>query len=329
VKTALSDFEGYLRNERQVSEHTLRNYMSDLEQFNAFLCKAMPHVRGPEAVDTLALRTYLGYMHQKGISKASVMRKLSALRAFFRFLHREGRVASNPARVLHTPRQIKKVPRVLSEAESVLLVEAPALPMKTRPHGKTNRLAQLRDRALLELLYATGLRASEAVGLNLEGLLLREGIVRVWGKGKKERIVPFGEPAARAIEAYLSVRPDSGTLGPSSPLFCNLKGGRLSSRSLQRTVEKYAKLAPMDKDASPHTLRHSFATHLLARGADLRAIQELLGHESLSTTQKYTHVAASQLKAVYDSAHPRAHRRPEEKAAPSAAVEVETTGDKT
>lgn len=328
MKTALSDFEGYLRDERRVSAHTLRNYLSDLEQFRAFLAMTMPHVRGPEAVDTLALRTYLGFLHQKGISKASVMRKLSALRAFFRFLHREGRVPSNPARVLHTPRQIKKVPRVLSETESVLLIEAPALPRETGQRTQTKLLSQVRDRALLELLYATGMRASEAVGLDMEGLLLREGIVRVWGKGKKERIVPFGEPAARAIEAYLSLRPDSPTLGPSSPVFCNLKGGRLTSRSLQRIVEKYAKLAPMDKDASPHTLRHSFATHLLARGADLRAIQELLGHESLSTTQKYTHVATAQLKAVYDSAHPRAHRQPTAESEPNPAVEVETTGEK-
>ena len=309
MKTALNDFERYLRDERQVSAHTLRNYLSDLEQFRAFMQTTMPQVGGPEAVDTLVLRTYLGYLHQRGISKASVMRKLAALRAFFRFLHREGRVPANPAKVLHTPRQIKTVPRVLSEAESVSLVEAPAAPSDEGPRSEAQLLARLRDGALLELLYATGMRASEALGLDMEGLLLKEGIVRVWGKGKKERIVPFGEPAARAVEAYLAARPDFAALAPASPVFCNLKGGRLTSRSLQRIVEKYAKLAPMDKDASPHTLRHSFATHLLARGADLRAIQELLGHESLSTTQKYTHVAATQLKAVYDSAHPRAHRR--------------------
>lgn len=312
MKAALTDFQRYLRDERQVSAHTLRNYLSDLEQFFSFLGSAMPQLKGPEAVDTLVLRTYLGYLHQRGISKASVMRKLAALRAFFRFLHREGRVPSNPAKVVHTPRQIKKVPRVLSEAESVCLVEAPSAPPDAGPRSQAQLLARLRDRALLELLYATGMRASEAVGLDMEGLLLKEGIVRVWGKGRKERIVPFGEPAARAVEAYLAARPDSAALGPASAVFCNLKGGRLTSRSLQRIVEKYATLAPMDKDASPHTLRHSFATHLLARGADLRAIQELLGHESLSTTQKYTHVAATQLKAVYDSAHPRAHRRPAE-----------------
>jgi integrase/recombinase XerC len=312
VRSALGDFEKHLRDERRVSEHTLRNYLSDLEQFASFLASAMPGVRRPEEVDTLALRTYLGYLHQKGISKASVMRKLAALRTFFRFLHREGRVASNPAKALHTPRQVRKVPRVLSEAESVALVEAP-------PSPEDHSLAGLRDRALLELLYATGMRASEVVGLDMERLLLSDRIIRVWGKGRKERVVPFGEPAARAVEAYLAARPDAGALGPASPVFCNLKGGRLTSRSLQRIVEKYLKIAPMDKDASPHTLRHSFATHLLSRGADLRAIQELLGHESLSTTQKYTHVAASHLKAVYDSAHPRARRSgaaPEEEKAP-------------
>ncbi len=301
MKAALGDFERHLRDERRVSEHTLRNYLSDLQQFAAFLASAMPDVKRPGEVDTLALRTYLGYLHQRGVCKASVMRKLAALRTFFRFLHREGRVGSNPARALHTPRQVKKVPRVLTEEESAALVEAP-------PSPEDHSLAGLRDRALLELLYATGMRASEVVGLDMERVFLSDRIIRVWGKGRKERVVPFGEPAARALEAYLAARSDAGALGPASPVFCNLKGGRLTSRSLQRIVEKYLKLAPMDKDASPHTLRHSFATHLLSRGADLRAIQELLGHESLSTTQKYTHVAAAQLKAVYDSAHPRARR---------------------
>ena len=305
MKSAIADFGRYLREERRVSEHTLRNYLSDLEQFQAFLASAFGSPARPEDMDTLTLRTYLGYLHQHGISKASVMRKLAALRTFFRFLHREGRVTSNPAKALHTPRQIKKVPRVLSEEETACLLEAQAIP-------PAKGLAVLRDKALLELLYATGMRAAEVVGLDVERLYLSERIVRVWGKGKKERVVPFGEHAAAALEAYLAARPDGRSLKPTSPVFCNLKGGRLTSRSLQRVVEKYVKLAPMDKDASPHTLRHSFATHLLARGADLRAIQELLGHESLSTTQKYTHVAATRLKAVYDSAHPRARRRPKD-----------------
>ncbi len=304
MKSALADFEHYLSEERRVSSHTLRGYLSDLEQFRAFLATAFSGIRHPEEVDTITLRAYLGFLHQKGISKASVMRKLAALRAFFRFLHREGRVAANPARVLHTPRQIRKVPRVLSEGESALLLDSPST-------AGSPALATLRDRALLELLYATGMRASEVVGLDLGRLYLSERIVRVWGKGQKERMVPFGDHAARAIEEYLAARPDGKALKPESAVFCNLKGGRLTSRSLQRIVEKYVKLAPMDKNASPHTLRHSFATHLLARGADLRAIQELLGHESLSTTQKYTHVAATQLKAAYDAAHPRAHRRPD------------------
>ena len=301
AEKTIEEFGRYLRDERRVSDHTLRNYLSDLDQFFAFAESLFPGGLAAKDVDTLTLRTYLGFLHQKGLSKSSVMRKLATLRTFFRYLHREGRVPSNPARALHTPRQMKKVPRVLSEEEAAALVEA-------SPSPDVKTLAGLRDRALLELLYATGLRASEVVGLDMERLLLRERIVRVFGKGKKERIVPFGEPAARAVEAYLAARPDGEKLGPSSPVFCNLKGGRLTSRSLQRIVEKYVKLTPMDKDASPHTMRHSFATHLLSRGADLRAIQELLGHESLSTTQKYTHVAAARLKAVYDSAHPRAKR---------------------
>lgn len=302
IGKSLGEFERYLRDERRLSGHTLRNYLSDLEQFGAFMKSLYPGGLDLRRVDTLNLRTYLGFLHQKGLSKASVMRKLSALRTFFRFLLREGHLEANPARALGTPRQVKRVPRVLSEEEAAGLVEAPSSPDVTT-------LAGLRDRALLELLYATGMRASEVVGLDMERLLLSEGIVRVFGKGRKERIVPFGEPAAKAIRAYLEARPDARTLGPASPVFCNLKGGRLTSRSLQRIVERYIRSVPTEKDASPHTLRHSFATHLLARGADLRAIQELLGHESLSTTQKYTHVAASQLKAVYDSAHPRARRK--------------------
>jgi integrase/recombinase XerC len=302
MERALSEFGRYLRDERRFSVNTLRNYLSDLEQFASFLRSLYPGGLDLRKVDTLNLRTYLGFLHQKGLSKASVMRKLSALRTFFRFLLREGYLDANPARAMGTPRQVKRVPRVLSEEEAARLVEAP-------PSPEVKTLAGLRDRALLELLYATGMRASEVVGLDMERLLLSEGIVRVFGKGRKERIVPFGEPAARAIRAYLEARPDGAKLGPASPVFCNLKGGRLTSRSLQRIVERYIRMVPTEKDASPHTLRHSFATHLLGRGADLRAIQELLGHESLSTTQKYTHVAASQLKAVYDSAHPRARRK--------------------
>lgn len=298
---ALDAFRRYLKDERRVSPHTLRNYLSDLRQFEAFVGRLFPRgVTLPE-VDLLVLRAFLGHLHQKGISKASIMRKLSAVRAFFRFLHRDGRIERNPARLLATPRQLRKVPRVLTEAEAAALVEAP-------PGPRPGSLGGLRDRALLELLYASGLRASEAVGLDLEALDLPGRMVRVLGKGRKERIVPLGEPAAKALEAYLALRLHQFPAGPGDPVFVNLRGGRLTTRSLQRTVERYLPAIPSDADASPHTLRHSFATHLLSRGADLRTIQELLGHASLSTTQKYTHVATAQLKAVYESAHPRARR---------------------
>ncbi len=302
MQKSVKQFERYLRDEKRVSDHTLRNYLSDLEQFRAFLKKLFGDNVAPADVDTLTLRAYLGHLHQKGLSKSTVMRKLATLRSFFRFLHREGRVASNPARALHTPRQLKKVPRVLTEDEAAALVEGPPA-----PGGES--LGGLRDRAMLELLYATGLRASEVVGLDFERLHAGDNLVRVIGKGRKERIVPFGEPAARALEAYLAERNAKFPARPGDPVFVNLRGGRLTARSLQRIVEKYLPAIPTDKDASPHTLRHSFATHLLSRGADLRTIQELLGHASLSTTQKYTHVATAQLKAVYDSAHPRARRR--------------------
>jgi integrase/recombinase XerC len=303
MKRELADFERYLRDEKRVSPHTVRNYLSDLGQFRAFIKTLFPDGAGVSSIDTLTLRAYLGLLHQKGLSRSSMMRKLAALRTFFRFLHREGRVASNPARALYTPRQAKKVPRVLTEQDAAALVEAPPSPDDTSLLG-------LRDRALLELLYATGLRASEVVGLDFERLLLSERLVRVVGKGGKERIVPFGEPAARAVAEYLGARKDAKGRKAGAAVFVNARGTRLTSRSLQRIVEKYVLLNPGGKDASPHTLRHSFATHLLTRGADLRAIQELLGHSSLSTTQKYTHVATAQLKAIYDSAHPRSKRKP-------------------
>ncbi|MEW5764759.1 MAG: tyrosine recombinase XerC [Acidobacteriota bacterium] len=301
LRSALAEFERHLRDEQRVSGHTLRNYKSDLRQMEVFLRRLFPGGVEIASVDTLTLRAYLGHLHQRGLARVTIMRKLAAVRSFFRFLHREGRIGLNPARALGTPRQLRKVPRVLTEEEAAALVEAP-------PRPDTGTLAGLRDRALLELLYATGLRASEAVGLDFDGLDLDGRIVRVLGKGRKERIVPFGEPAAQALKAYLAARKEAFPVPLTPAVFVNLKGRRLTARSLQRTVERYLPQIPTDADASPHTLRHSFATHLLSRGADLRTIQELLGHASLSTTQKYTHVATAQLKAVYDSAHPRARR---------------------
>jgi integrase/recombinase XerC len=304
LASAIGDFARHLKDEQRVSPHTLRNYLSDLDQFSTFMKTLFPAGAGPAQVDLLTLRAYLGHLHQKGLSRASVGRKLASLRSFFRFLHREGRLPSNPARTLLTPRQVKKVPRVLSEPEAGQVAEEPR---RRSPRGSA--LSLLRDHAMMELLYATGMRASELVGLDMERLHLGDRIVRVLGKGRKERIVPFGEPAARALEAYLASRAKAGGVPGTGAVFVNARGGRLTSRTLQRVVERAAREAMLEKDASPHTMRHSFATHLLARGADLRAIQELLGHSSLSTTQKYTHVATAQIKALYDSAHPRAKRK--------------------
>lgn len=301
LERAVEDFESHLKNERRSSPHTLRNYISDLGQFTAFLNALFPKGLSPGEVDTLTLRAYLGYLHQKRLSKATVGRKLASLRAFFRFLQREGAVHANPAKALFTPRQVRKVPRVLTEEEAARVVEAPS-------PEEASAFSAARDRALRELLYATGLRASEAVGLDFDRLIIPERVVRVIGKGQKERVAPFGEPAAKALCEYLSARRERFPDSTQPSVFLNNRGGRLTSRSLQRIVGKGAERALAEKDASPHTLRHSFATHLLARGADLRSIQELLGHASLSTTQKYTHVATAQLKALYDSAHPRAKR---------------------
>jgi len=301
LKAAVREFERYLKDERRVSEHTLRNYLSDLDQFTAFLATAMPALRKPEEVDTLALRTYLGYLHQKGISKASVMRKLAALRTFFRFLHREGRVATNPARALHTPRQIKKVPRVLSESESALLVEA-------SPAPDAETLPGLRDRALLELLYATGMRVSELAELPLSSLDLDEGFLTVFGKGGKERLVPVGEPAMRALGRYLrEVRPalDRARGRGGGRVFLNSRGAPLSRVAVWALVKESARRAGITRKVSPHTLRHTFATHLLEGGADLAAVQELLGHADIATTQIYTHVDREYLREVHRRYHPR------------------------
>jgi len=299
------DFRSYLDDERRFSPHTVKGYISDIGQFIGFIKRIFPQGIEADAIDITALRGYLGYLHSKGMNKRSVMRKLASLKSFFRFLVREGHLSHNPAKILHSPRLAKTVPRVLSEEEAGQLVESPK--NVPRKETKNSRVSSARDLALLELLYATGLRASEAVSLRFENLFFDDRIIRILGKGRKERIVPFGDSSAAALSRYLSVRP--GKKFGADFIFLNLKGGPLTSRSLQRIVEKYSKELFMEKDPSPHTFRHSFATHLLSRGADLRTIQELLGHQSLSTTQKYTHIAASELKRIYESAHPRARKR--------------------
>ena len=250
-----------------------------------------------DRVDALAIRSFLAELHGRGLERASIARKLSAVRAFFRYMHREGTITDNPARLIRTPRLEKKIPDRMEQGEVLALL---ATPDTSKPLGR-------RDRAILELLYATGLRVGELVSVDRSACELSECLVRVLGKGGKERIVPYGEPAAEAIEAYLRdrerlVRRGEGT----DALFLNSRGGRLTARSVRRLVHRYLDLAALAGELTPHSLRHAFATHLLENGADLRAIQELLGHASLTTTQKYTHLSTAHLMDVYGKAHPKA-----------------------
>jgi integrase/recombinase XerC len=290
MKQAIEQFCNYLENERNASAHTVDAYRSDLEQFHAFLLgSGAPSL---ESVDHLTIRRYLAHLH-KGLAKSSIGRKLSALRALFRYQVREGRLEKNPAELVGTPKKEKRVPFHLNIDQVTSLVLAPA---------EAGELP-LRDRAILETLYSCGLRVSELTGMNVKDLDLESGLARVLGKGDKERIVPVGSCACRALAAYLEQR---GNPGDDLPLIVNARGGRLTRRSVARIVDAHMLLIASMRKVSPHTLRHTFATHLLEGGADLRAIQELLGHASLSTTQKYTHVSIDRLMEVYDRAHPKA-----------------------
>jgi integrase/recombinase XerC len=290
----LDQFIRYLATERNVSGHTLDAYHSDLGQFRAFLCRERGADAGVDTVDHLLIRRYLALLH-KSHKKSSIGRKLAAIRAFFKYLLRVGKVAKNPAELVSTPKKEKRVPFHLTIDEVIALVETP----------KEAELLSIRDRVILETLYSCGIRVSELTGLNLVDLDLDEGLVRVTGKGNKERIVPLGSYARTAISSYLAAR---GNPPAKAPLLLNARGGRLTSRSVGRIVDKYILKLATVKKISPHTLRHTFATHLLEGGADLRAIQELLGHASLSTTQKYTHVSIDRLMEVYDKAHPKARK---------------------
>lgn len=288
-------FIRYLATERNVSGHTLDAYYSDLEQFREFLCRDRGANAGADLVDHLLIRRYLALLH-KSHKKSSIGRKLAALRAFFKFLLRQGKVVKNPAELVATPKKEKRVPFHLTIDEVIALIKAP----------KGNDLLHLRDRVILETLYSCGIRVSELTSLDLANIDLEGGLVRVVGKGNKERIVPLGSHARQAIAAYLA---DRGNPSAAAPLLINARGGRLTSRSVARIVDKYILKLATVKKISPHTLRHTFATHLLEGGADLRAIQELLGHASLSTTQKYTHVSIDRLMEVYDKAHPKAREK--------------------
>jgi integrase/recombinase XerC len=283
----------------------VRAYGSDLRLFETFVRErwGRPGADASPDLEILAVRAFVSELHRKGNRKSSTARRLSALRAFGRWLEQKGRIDANPAARVPTPRQEKKLPRHLTVDETFALVEAPDV----------GTLQGKRDRAILELLYASGLRVSELVALDIGELELGGELVRVLGKGNKERIVPFGRKARAALEAWLVAKGEARVAparGRGDPLFVNMRGGRLSDRSVRRLLDGYVRRIAMQRKVSPHVLRHSFATHLLGAGADLRAIQEMLGHASLSTTQKYTHVGVDQIMAVYDRCHPRATEAP-------------------
>jgi integrase/recombinase XerC len=299
----IDKYLGYLQNERNASPHTLRNYASDLRQFRDFLRHSLAADEVDiAAIDVLQIRAYLASLFQEQKQKASIARKLAALRAFLKFLVRDGVIDKNAAEFVATPKLSKKLPRIMTEEETNNLLDRIA---EAIPQGEP---MLKRDRAILELLYASGLRVSELAGLDLGSVNFGDKLVLVRGKGRKERMVPFGRKAAEALEAYLPVRErilmDKHTSGYA--LFLNARGHRLTMRSVDRTVRKYVRLYGPNVRVSPHGLRHAFASHLLAEGADLRAIQEMLGHASLSTTQKYTQVSIQQLIEVYDKSHPKA-----------------------
>ncbi|MFN8009698.1 MAG: tyrosine recombinase XerC [Terriglobia bacterium] len=298
----IAQFEDYLRL-KNASPHTLRNYVSDLTQFQEYL--SPPDQAGnpsPATVEMLhhqLILEYLVHLHAKQIENSSKSRKVSAIRSFCKYLCRQKILEQNPAKLIRLPKVPKKMPGYLSVEDCVLLIESPDL---------TTALG-LRDRSLLELLYACGIRVSECAGLNLEDIDFKEDLILVRGKGKKERIVPFGQHCHAALESYLQVRRAfyRGRANEElSPLFLSHVGTRLTTRSIARVVDKYVKKSGLARKISPHGIRHSFATHLLNSGADLRSIQELLGHKTLSTTQKYTHLSVGHLMEQYDKAHPKA-----------------------
>jgi len=289
----IAAFCTYLETERNVSPHTLAAYRRDLAQLALFVVREKGDCASAGDVDHLLLRRYLALLG-KSARKSSIGRKLAAIRTFFRYLLRRGAIAKNPAELIATPKKEQRLPFHLDIDQVTTLVEAPV-------DGEKHAL---RDRAILELLYSSGLRVSELTGLAISDLDLSGGMVRVMGKGGKERIVPVGSRAIEAIREYLALRADQAGSGP---LFLNTRGDRINRRSVARIVDAHVLRIAAFKRISPHILRHTFATHMLEGGADLRAIQELLGHASLSTTQKYTHVGIDRLMEVYDKAHPKAH----------------------
>jgi len=300
MQAVFSKYINYLKAERNASAYTIRNYTTDLMGFFQFLSDK--GTSSLKEVDRQVLRDYLSHLMEQGFVKASIARKLSAIRSLYRYLLREEIISANPVATTSSPKLDKRLPSFLTIEEMERLLAAPDL---STPQGQ-------RDRALIELLYASGLRVSELVKLNLEQVNLDTNEIRVWGKGSKERVVLIGKPAAEALRAYLQQgRPRLfGTrIRMTNALFINRYGGRLTERRVQRLLEKYAHVAGTSKRIHPHMLRHTFATHLLDGGADLRVVQELLGHANLSSTQIYTHVTRSQARKVYLSAHPMAQEK--------------------
>ena len=309
LSRAIDGFETYVADERRFSPRTVLAYRSDLDRFTDFWEREFAHESAGKTplakIDTLAVRSYLAHLHRARLSNRSLARHLSTLRSFFRWACREGHLEKNPAKGLPSPRVPKTLPRAMTLPDTERLLAA----------DEDETLVPERERALFELLYATGLRVSEAAGLDCEDVDLSERLARVMGKGSRERIVPFGEIAADALRAYLPSRAalrhraragEGRKAEVSEPLFVNARGGRLTPRSMARLLKRRLRAAGLPEEISPHALRHTFATHLLQAGADLRAIQELLGHASLSTTQKYTHLDAARLREVYRNAHPKA-----------------------
>ena len=293
MKDSLAAFLRHLSLEKDASPHTLRSYRTDLLEFAQYAGTGDPSTWLAD-VDTRTIRGYLAHLHARSLDATTIARKLAAVRSWFRFLVRRGALARNVAREVRVPRPPRKLVSFLPIDEATALMDAKA----------PSAAARARDTAVLELLYATGLRVSELAGLDLDDVDRSQQTVRVLGKGKKERIVPYGRRAAGALAAHLE-----GRRGGRGPLFENPRGARLSVRSLHTIVRRSAAATGITRRVSPHTLRHTFATHLLDAGADLRVIQELLGHSRLSTTQRYTHVGADQLMRVYDAAHPRARAK--------------------
>lgn len=284
-------FLRYLEIEKNASNHTILNYKLDLYDFKKFL-----EDKPIENVDYLILRKFLLYLKESNLTNRTISRKLSCLRSFYKFLFREGLIKNNPVLMLSTPKQDKMLPIFLTEDEVTKLIEAP----------NDDTVLGLRDRAILETLYSTGMRVSELVSLNIDNIDFIGGTVKVMGKGKKERLLPIGDRAIGAINKYLSQRNSGKKRVDSRILFLNKNNKRITDRGIRKIVNKYINKVTLKSGISPHTLRHSFATHLLNRGADLRSVQELLGHANLSTTQIYTHLTTDKLKSIYDKAHPRA-----------------------